>query len=202
MAYPKFFDSVEDIVMFDPLAKILGSISDGIITFKYKNIVEMAGHSCPTVAGAYLMTYKALKALYTDDIPVRGELKIQFKENLNEGVAGVIANVMSNITGATELSGFKGLNGKYARNDLMEFGCSINSNARFTRLDLNTSVDVYYNPSIVPAGEKMMPLMKKTLMGLASEEETVEFGWLWQERVKAILIDNFNNDELMSVKQL
>ena len=54
------------------LASFLGAFEDGIIEYSYLDVVKSAGHSCPTVLGAYLMTLKGLEALYKDEIPKRG----------------------------------------------------------------------------------------------------------------------------------
>ena len=186
MNYPNFFTTIETVKVQDPLSQVLGAFSDGAYEFSYLDVVKSAGHSCPTVTGAYLMTLEALKALYKDNRAVRGDIKVEFKESLEEGVAGVIGNVVSQITGATDKSGFKGLNGKFARHSLMDFNVNINASARFTRLSNNTSVDVLYNPNTIPADSKMMPLMQKMLQGQASKEETQEFGVLWQKRVENI----------------
>lgn len=202
MKYPDFYNEVKTITMYDPLSETLGSFEDGIVTFSYVDVVKSAGHSCPTVGGAYLMTAKALDTLYGDKVPVRGEVKVEFKENIEEGVAGVIGNVISNITGATRITGFKGLAGKYARHSLMSFDSNIVSSARFTRVDNNASVDVFYNPSVVGGSPVMQMLMQKVLSGMANAEEKLEFGKLWQERVKAILVDNFDNIELLRVETL
>lgn len=200
MAYPLFYDKAEKITLYDPLAEFLGSFDEGIIKVRYRDIAEFAGHSCPTVAGAYLMTLEALKALYPDSLPVRGDIKVDFKEPLKEGVTGVIANVITNITGATDTSGFKGLNGKFARHSLMDFEASIDSSARFTRTDTATSVDVFYNPSVVPGNPNMQPLMQKAMQGLASDEEKKEFGTLWQARVEEILCNTKKYPGLIEVK--
>jgi hypothetical protein len=199
MAFPKFFDEVPGITTFDPLALTLGTVEDGIIKFRYTQIVKSAGHSCPTVAGAYLMTLKALDALYPDTPAVRGEIKVEFKEDLEDGVAGVIANVISNITGATDKSGFKGLNGNFARHSLMKFNSDISSSARFTRVDTGKYVDVIYNPSIIPPNPKMRELMGHVIAQNATKEQIKEFGELWQERVKRILIDNIDNKEMINI---
>ncbi|MDX1810133.1 MAG: FmdE family protein [Sulfurospirillaceae bacterium] len=197
--FPDFFDQIRGITTYDPLAFTLGTVKNGIIKFNYKQIVKSAGHSCPTVAGAYLMTLKALDALYQDKLPVRGEIKVEFKEDEEDGVAGVIANVISNITGATQKSGFKGLGGRFARHSLMHFNADILSSARFTRTDNNKSVDVYYNPNIVMPNQKMSSLMQLVVQNQANEKEIKEFGTLWQERVKKILVDNFDTEELVKV---
>ena len=199
MQYPEFYDRVQNIKLYDPLSEVLGSFENGVIQFKYIQIVKAAGHSCPTVGGAYLMTAKALGALYPDTLPVRGEIKVEFKEYLEDGVAGVIGNVVTQITGATSKSGFKGLAGNFARHSLMFFNAPIDSSARFTRVDTGKSVDVYYNPSSVLPNPAQQMLMQKMMQGQASDEEKKEFGKLWQQRVEKILIDNFDNEDVIKV---
>ena len=193
MKSPSFFDEVVRIEMIDPLANVLGTFEDGKVTFTYLDVVKAAGHSCPTVSGAYLMTYKALKALYKDETPIRGMIDISFKESLDEGVAGVIGNVMTHITGATDKSGFKGLNQKFARHSLMHFDTDITSSARFTRVDNGVSVDVFYDPSSVLPDPKMQPLMQLIGQNKASKDEIKEFGTLWQERVRKIIVENLDS---------
>jgi hypothetical protein len=186
MSYPKFYDDVQSIKVIDPLSNVLGTFDNGKYEFSYLDVVKSAGHSCPTVAGAYIITLEALKALYPDTLAVRGDIKVEFKEPLEEGVAGVIGNVVSQITGATDKSGFKGLNGKFARHSLMSFNSDIKSSARFTRVDNSKSVDVIYNPSSVMPNPDMQPLMMKMMQGAATADELKEFGALWQDRVKRI----------------
>jgi len=200
MTYPNFFNDVETITMIDPLSNVLGAFEGGELTFNYLDVVKAAGHSCPTVAGAYLMTLKALKALYPHEKPVRGNIKVAFKEPMEEGVAGVIGNVISQLTGATDKSGFKGLNGKFARHSLMEFNAGLHSSARFTRVDTGVSVDVFYNPNVVPPLPDMQPLMQKVMGGSAEPEDIKAFGIFWQERVERIVIENVDNDEMLRVE--
>lgn len=186
MNYPEFFDKIESVKLVDPLAKVLGAFSDGTYEVSFLEVVKAAGHSCPTVAGAYLTTLEGLKALYPNSRAIRGEIKVEFKEDLEDGVAGVISNVVTQITGATDKSGFKGLGGKFARHSLMKFNANIKSSIRLTRVDTKESVDVYYDPSSIGGSAKMQPLMQKIMMGMASEEDSREFGMLWQDRVKRI----------------
>ena len=186
MSYPKFYDTVEDIKLVDPLSMVLGAFDEGKYEISYLEVVKSAGHSCPTVAGAYIITNAALKALYPNKRAVRGGVKVAFEESSEDGVAGVIANVVSQITGATETSGFKGLQGQFARHSLMEFNSNIEASARFTRVDNGKSVDVSYNPSTIMPSPAMQPLMGKMMKGLATPEELKEFGALWQDRVARI----------------
>ena len=186
MSYPSFFDAIEVIKVVDPLSNVLGAFEGGLYEFCYVDVVKSAGHSCPTVAGAYLMTKEALKALYGDKPAMRGDIKVEFKEDLEDGVAGVIGNVVSQITGATDKSGFKGLAGKFARHSLMDFNASIASSAKFTSISLGKSVEVVYDPNSVMPSPEMQPLMQKMMSGQAEPSEIKEFGTLWQDRVKRI----------------
>ncbi len=197
--FPEFFKRVPSIVTYDPLAEMLGTFKDGKIMYNYIQIVKAAGHSCPTVAGGYAMTYHALKALYDEELPVRGNIKVEFKEDIEEGVIGVIANVITNITGATDKSGFKGIGGKFARHSLMFFHAPISSSARFTRVDTGKSVDIFYDHSKVPGSPKIQPLMQKIMQGIATKDEKEEFGKLWQTRVEKILCEKF--DEVVRVEK-
>jgi hypothetical protein len=200
MTYPKFFDKIPNIILKDELAGFLGAFEDGIIEFSYLDIVKSAGHSCPTVLGAYLMTLEALKVLFENEIAKRGEIIVEFKENQNDGVAGVIGNVIMNITGAATTNGFKGLNGKFDRNHLMKFEQNINeANVRFIRRDTLKSVDVFYNPIEIKPHENMNFLMQKCMQGTATKDEKIEFGKLWQKRVEGI---SLNIDKVIKVKLL
>lgn len=202
MTYPIFFDEVESLEIQDPLAKVLGAFENGEMTFHYLDVVKAAGHSCPTVAGAYLMTLKALKALYPHSLPVRGNIKVAIKEPMEEGVAGVVGNVIAHLTGATDKNGFKGLNGRFARHSLMTFGADISASVRFTRIDTAQSVDVYYNPEAVPPLPDMQKLMQKVMSDSAEAEDIQAFGIFWQERVERILIENRDNEEMLRVVML
>jgi len=50
------FDQAPSIVMVDALAQTLGATPDGVLEYRYLDAVKPAGHSCPTVADAWLMT--------------------------------------------------------------------------------------------------------------------------------------------------
>jgi len=186
MNYPEFFNTIETIKLQDPLSNLLGTFENGLVEFNYVDIVKNAGHSCPTVAGAYLLALEGLKELYINEVPKRGEIFVAFKENANEGVAGVIANVLSHITGATEFLGFKGLNGNFARHDLMKFNDSINSSIKLQRLDTGKTVELIYNPSSIEQNPQTGELMQKIMQNTATNEDKKLFGTLWQKRVEKI----------------
>lgn len=191
MKYPDFFDTVETINIQDSLSKVLGAFEKGLISFSYLDVVKSAGHSCPTIAGAYLMVREGLKALYGEALPQRGEIKVLFKEDIQSGTTGVVANVFSLITGATSDWGFKGLNSAYDRRFLMFFNADIPLHVRLQRIDTGITVDIAYNPSSILPDPQMQALMQKVLADVANIEEKELFGLLWQTRVRKIL-ENFD----------
>ena len=192
MKYPHFYAQVPAIELYDPLSEFLGAFNNGKLTISYLDCVKLAGHSCPTVAGAYLMAAEGLQALYGDTLPERGMVKVEMKENIAEGVTGVVANVISFIAGASDVSGFKGIQGNFSRDNLVFFEASIPAEVKLTRLDTEESVNLSYNPSNIKPNENMIPLLGKCLKGLASPEEQETFKKLWQERVEKILLSTDN----------
>ncbi|SFZ97949.1 hypothetical protein MNB_SV-5-1609 [hydrothermal vent metagenome] len=201
MKYPEFFDKVQKIELQDPLSSFLGAFEDGKMEINYIECVKLAGHSCPTVAGAYLMALKGLEALYGNELPQRGNIHLSMKEDEAEGVTGVISNVISFIIGANGIGGFKGLNGNMARNNLVSYNIAMDGEVQLTRKDTNSSVTLSYNPSIVAPDEKMQTLMGKSMQGMASQEEKKEFGKLWQARVEKILLSPELWDQMITIKK-
>ena len=199
MKYPAFFDKVQSIQLQDPLSNFLGAFEEGKMEISYMECVKLAGHSCPTVAGAYLMALKGLEALYGDQLPQRGSIQVSMKEGEADGVTGVICNVISFIAGANGIGGFKGLNGNMARNNLVSYDVPMNGEVKLTRLDTDESVTLSYNPSMIPADPMMQPLMGKAMKGLASDDEKKEFGKLWQARVENILLSTELWDDMIKI---
>lgn len=199
MSHPAFFDEVKSITLRDPLAEILGAASGGLMTYGYLDAVKLAGHSCPTVAGAYLMTLKALEKLYPDSVPERGAIRVESGAAQADGVAGVTATVAGLLTGAAGEGGFKGLGGKFSRRNLLQFGIGNGVELRFTRLDSGASVDVSYHPERILAPPELQALMPKLFAPGAGATELAEFGRLWQSRVKRILIDHFDDPQLVVI---
>ena len=199
MNHPAFFDAVPKISLYDPLAEFLGATEDGVLQYGYFDAVRLAGHSCPTVASAYWMTYKALAFLYPDTMPERGDILVEFSQGGTSGVTGVIANVVSMLTGATADTGFKGIAGRFSRCDRLFFSVEMPGEIRFTRLDTDQAVTTAANLQRVPASTRMSPLIASCLANRATPEEAAEFRQLWQERVRSILLDHGNDPEVFVV---
>lgn len=200
MSHPVFFDAVPKISLYDPLAEFLGATEGGILQYGYFDAVRLAGHSCPTVASAYWMTYKALASLYPGAMPVRGDILVEFSQDSTSGVTGVIANVVSFITGATQDTGFKGIGGRFDRRNLLFFNAEVGEEIRFRRADNQAAVDVSARLEGVPGDPRMRELMGACIGGVASDEERREFGRLWQERVRAILLDRCDDPSVIIVR--
>lgn len=199
MKTPEFYKQAPTIKLQDNLANFLGAATDGVLEYKYEDVVKLAGHSCPTVAGAYMMVIGALEALYGDELPERGNIAVAMRGRAGEGTVGVVANVFSFITGASGEGGFKGIAGNFARNNKLAFGFDFPAEAKFTRLDSGKSVFVEYDPSFISGNPKQGVLMQKALANQATSEELLEFGRLWQERVKKVLVDFANDPRLIKV---
>ena len=201
MTYPNFYDKVASMTLYDPLSDFLGAIDEGRVEIEYLDCVKLAGHSCPTVAGAYLMTLMGLQKLYPDTYPVRGTVKVEMREDESAGVAGVVCNVISFIVGANGKSGFKGIQGNFSRDNLVAYNVPMEGEVKLTRLDTDQSVILSYDPSSIPADPQMQPLMGKALQGKATPEEKKRFGELWQERVEKILLNADLWEKIITIKE-
>lgn len=201
MRFPDFFDSAPRIVVRDPLAAFLGAADGGVFEYRYADVVKLAGHSCPTVASAYLMTRAALAALYEGALPERGGIRVELREDRLEGTIGVVANVASYLTGATHDTGFKGIAGRFDRRDLLFFGAAIAGELRFTRVDTGAAATVSARLDRVPGDPRMPPLLRKCIAGAATAGEAALFGSLWQGRVRALLIERADDPEVIVVQR-
>jgi len=190
MNYPSFFDKVNTIILEDKLGGFLGAFENGKVEISYLDCVKLAGHSCPTVASAYLMALIGLESLYIGELPRRSQIKVSIKGSKDDGVTGVMANVMSYIVGANDESGFKGIGGQMSRNNLISYNdATLNGDFAFTRIDTGATVTMSSSTASVPGSPEMMPLMQKCMQGIASGDEQVKFKALWQGRVEAMLLN-------------
>lgn len=199
--YPDFFDAVPSITVRDPLAAFLGTRENGRIEYSYHDAVKLAGHSCPTVATAYWLAYLGLRALYGENLPERGALRVEFRNKRQDGTTGVIAKVIALITGAAEDDGFKGLGGRFDRRDLLLFNARIPLDIRFTRITDGATVELAADLSTVAMDPEIRRLMQRCLSSDASPEETQRFGLLWQDRVRRILLEHGNDSAVFVVRR-
>ena len=198
-----FYGDAEPIKLREPLAEFLGAINAGEeLAFTYTDAVKLAGHSCPAVSGAYKITQKALKALYGNEIPVRGEISVRIMGSVDNGANGPISQVISLITGAAPETGFAGLGQEFVRKNKLVFDEENEEpNAFiFTRDDTKKSVKVTYHPELLPQDEDMSELFTKCIVGTASKKQKEEFQDKWQKRVRAVLFEEVKG--LFSVEEI
>lgn len=198
---PAFFANAPALGMRDPLALFLGAAQDGVIEYRYADAVRLAGHSCPTVAGAWLMTVHGLRALYGTELPVRGEIEVFMRDARDNGVTGVIASVAQLLTGAAPETGFQGIGAahRFARHNLLVFGSAMDGLLGLRRKDTGKTVQVKLDATVVPWTDEMKTLMPKAIAGLANNAELARFAELWQDRVRKMLVEHSNDPRMVQV---
>lgn len=199
MDFPEFFAKAPTITLRDPLAIFLGASTSGVITYCYADAVKLAGHSCPTVAGAYLMVRSGLAALYGDDLPERGGIEVYLRDAREQGTTGVVATVATLITGAAPETGFGGIGPahRFARRDLLHFDAPIAGLLALRRRDNRRGIVLDLDLADVPASPEMGTLLFKAIADRASEAELSRFAALWQGRVEQMLLEHADDPELV-----
>ena len=180
--FPDFYERVRTLTVRDPLAEFLGAAEGGVIEYSYLDAVKLSGHSCPTVAAAWLAVLEALPQLYPGEMPERGGLRVELRGALDEGTTGVVASVAALVTGAAGEGGFKGIAGRFVRCGLLVFGAPIGADLRFTRLDNGRSVEVDL-PQSPPPDAQLRADLQKALSPEPSPRDLDAFAKGWQARV-------------------
>jgi hypothetical protein len=201
--FPDFYQLVPVIRTHDPFAAMLGASRDGVLEYHYADAVRLAGHSCPTVAGAFLIGRAALSALYPDGLAERGNIAVHVPAPEDEGTMGVMAQILTLLTGAASGNGFQGLRGRFRRKGLLTFAEQHEGEAFiFKRIDNNARVAVTLDVSRVPAdpaqGERMMAI----LQDCADDAQQTAFAEAWQERVRCLLLEFADDPRVVHVSYL
>jgi len=201
MTFPAFFAAAPALRLRDPLAKFLGASDDGIIEYGYADAVRLAGHSCPAVAGAYLMVRAGLDYLYDDELPERGNIEVHLRDARDQGTTGVIASIATLLTGAAAEGGFRGIGRepRFARKDLLHFDAEIGGRLGMRRRDTGRGVILDIDTDSVPHVAEMAGLMPRVLAGPTELAERRRFGELWQDRVRRMLLEHADDPKLIHV---
>lgn len=190
MSLPTFYAQAPMVQTFDPLAQLLGAATDGRLDYCYADVVRLAGHSCPTVAGTFLIGRAALRALYPNGPAERGQIEVSMPAPVHHGTTGVEAQVLTLLTGAAAENGFRGLAGRYARDGLLTYAGKHESDAIiFRRRDNGAAVAMQLDTSPVPGDPRMRELLTCILQDTASDADKQAFAEIWQERVRRMLLD-------------
>jgi hypothetical protein len=145
------------------------------------------------------MTHAALARLYLGETPRRGEIRVELRQPVDEGVAGVIAGVAGLVTGAANEGGFKGLAGRYARRGLLRFGVPMGGEIRFTRLDTGRSVELSHRLQAVPRPPALGELLRDASAAEASAAARRAFADAWQGWVRTIMIEHADDPTLIEL---
>lgn len=166
------------IQVHEPFAEYLMADPDEYqFSISLLDVVRFAGHACPSMVGAFLISQKAVKELYPEtNTLIRGQVTVEVPTSVTQGATGPISNVFSMIFGAWEKSGFGGLQGQFVRRGLLKYDSpEIPPGVfRFRNLKTGTMVDISWDASKakLPAGVEDLPFQK-----------------VWRHRITSILND-------------
>ena len=203
MDYPDFFSKAPTITLRDPLAAFLGVSKSGVMTYAYADAVKLAGHSCATVAGAYLMVRNGLSHLYGGEMPERGGVEVYMRDSRDRGTTGVIAAVATLLTGAAPETGFGGIGAhrRFTRRDLLHFDAPIDGLLALRRCDNGRGVVLDLETAVVPAATEMQILLPRVMAEQADEDEQAHFAALWQARVEQMLVKHADDPDLVQIRE-
>ena len=203
MTYPAFYDQAPRITVRDPLSDFLGAAEGGVMEYRYLDAVHLAGHSCPTVAGAWLLARAALLALYPDATPERGAVSVRMPSAQDEGVTGVMAQVFTLVTGAAADNGFHGIGGHFVRQGLLSYdGSTPGDLIQFTRRDNGKTVAVELDLRAVPPVPNLRELLVAAIDPDANASQRQVFADAWQSRVRALLLDHADDAQVVRVTRV
>ncbi len=166
------------------------NIAKSIIYFDVYDVIKLRGHICPGSLAGFLMTKKAMKKLYPDSLPVRGNMEIK----------------ASSPSGPVDIAVILTRSGEHALltpkpHDF--FDTSLKSNKGlvivFKRKDTGKSVKATFEkPKVIASlgsekAKEFSSLEFKTNAHKATKEEIVKFGKLVQEAVAKMLADDGNS---------
>lgn len=200
MDLSRLFAVAPSIELYDPLAAVLGSAPGGVLRYGFADAVQLSGHACPTVAGAYLMTLRGLRQLYPQQTPQRGDVLVRMRQAAADGTTGVIAQIAGLITGAAGEGGFAGLAGQFRRRGLLQFNQDIVSLMQLVRIDNGEAVNLDFDPSQVPAALDIGELLPQVLAGEAEPEQIERFQSCWRQRLFDILVTHADNPLLVRLQ--
>ena len=135
-----------------------------------------------------------------DEPAERGNIAVHMPAPEDEGVTGVMAQVLTLLTGAAAVNGFHGMRGRFRRKGLLSFADQREGDAIiFTRLDNNVRVAVTLDVSLIPAdpdqGERLMAI----LQNYADASQQAAFAAAWQDRVRRLLLEFADDPRVIRV---
>ena len=199
MKFPDFYELAPVVPTRDAFAATLGAAQDGLLEYNYVDAVRLAGHSCPTVAGAFLIGRAALAALYPEGPAERGAISVHMPAPEDEGTTGVIAQVLTLLTGAAADNGFHGIQGRFRRKGLLSFadsreGRRSSSNASTPAQQWRWNSMFRWYRGTRPRGRLMAILQDR-----ADASQREAFANAWQARVRRLLLEFADDPRVIHV---
>jgi hypothetical protein len=200
MKFPDFYELAPVVPTRDAFAATLGAAQDGLLEYSYVDAVRLAGHSCPTVAGAFLIGRAALAALYPEGPAERGAITVHMPAPESDGTTGVMAQVLTLLTGAAADNGFQGIQGRFRRKGLLSFADHREGEAIiFKRLDTGAAVAVELDVSLVPGDPAQGGRLMAILQDRADVSQREAFADAWQARVRRLLLEFADDPRVIHV---
>jgi hypothetical protein len=200
MKFPAFYELAPVVPTRDAFAATLGAAQDGLLEYSYVDAVRLAGHSCPTVAGAFLIGRAALAALYPEGPAERGTITVHMPAPESDGTTGVMAQVLTLLTGAAADNGFQGIQGRFRRKGLLSFADHREGEAIiFKRLDTGAAVAVELDVSLVPGDPAQGGRLMAILQDRADASQREAFADAWQARVRRLLLEFADDPRVIHV---
>ena len=188
-AWPEFYAQAPQIKIVDPMAVVVGSMPEGqnTLTIELTDVALYSGHICPSMAFGYILTKKALDALYPDALPVRGQIRVAAM------AASDLLDVASYITGARSFYGRAEINaGDLVVDPSLKSKVPGRYIMIFQRKDNGKTVQAVFNKfkMIPPAQVKeIKAFLQKMLAGTASAQEKKEKWALLDALAKKVLLE-------------
>lgn len=154
MSNPLEVDKLKNlkVKIHEPFAEYLMSNAEEYsFDLSLLDAIHLAGHACPAIIGAFLITQAAIDQLFDNKICIRGDVEIATSSSSQTGATGPMTNVMSFITGAWAESGFGGLGGDFRRRNLLKYNSmDVPKRAyRFKRISTGKVFDIFYLPELI-----------------------------------------------------
>lgn len=207
--FQEFFSEVAPLRMREPLAETLGAFAgEPVFTYAFGDLVKLAGHACPTMAGSWLLTRESLASLYGEEVPVRGQVAVTVYGGADEGSFGVMGQALMYLTGAAPATGFKGIGPLFKRKDLLSWSRERPDPEalcfEFRRTDTGAAVLAKFSPRRIPfpqeKARRLGELMEKVAWEAARPEEVSEFRGLWMAKVRMMLVDRTGIESWLTIE--
>lgn len=186
--WPDFYGQAPTIEVKDPMSALVGSLPEWqTLTLHLTDVALYTGHVCPGIASGYMLTKKALKALYPNSTPERGQICVAAMAPSD------LLDVASYITGARAF---------YGRDEINAFDLAIDPTLKpkrpgkfvmvFQRKDNGKAVKAVFNKfKLMPKGKAkgIKAFLQKMLQGKVSKKEKEQKWAKIQSMVKRILLN-------------